>query len=247
MSSPFEDIKKRVPIGDAVRFYGFQPNQRGYICCPFHSEKTPSLKLYEGSNTWHCYGCHEGGDIISFVAKLCGLQPINAARKLNADFNLGLTLDGRKPTRTDRKAAERRRTVDNAAAAFENWRDDMLRELYAAHRAAQEVWWRDIDSRIGNETDPVLLYDVPVANQEQMNSVLSDVNSWADGDADAIRQRERLDYYIDILSGTVTADTEAERKAKEAVKLAAQMEVFRSRKEVKELCARITRRSPMKS
>lgn len=35
--------------------------------CPIHREKTPSLKVYPGEQTWYCYGCHRGGNIISWM------------------------------------------------------------------------------------------------------------------------------------------------------------------------------------
>lgn len=38
--------------------------------CPFHNEKTPSLTVYINTNTWHCFGCHEGRDVVDFVMKL---------------------------------------------------------------------------------------------------------------------------------------------------------------------------------
>ena len=37
--------------------------------CPFHSEKTPSFVIYKDSNTFHCFGCGERGDAITFYMK----------------------------------------------------------------------------------------------------------------------------------------------------------------------------------
>ncbi|MBR5153675.1 MAG: DNA primase [Alphaproteobacteria bacterium] len=55
-------VGKRVPLtkkGD--RFWG---------CCPFHNEKTPSFTVVEDKGFYKCFGCGEGGDIISFTMKL---------------------------------------------------------------------------------------------------------------------------------------------------------------------------------
>ena len=41
--------------------------RRGYARCPFHNEKTPSLSIK--GNLWHCFGCNDGGDSISFIMK----------------------------------------------------------------------------------------------------------------------------------------------------------------------------------
>ncbi len=59
--------------------------QRGkdfWCCCPFHQEKTPSCKVDSVSQTWHCFGCGEGGDIITYVRKLDDVDFIDAVRFL---------------------------------------------------------------------------------------------------------------------------------------------------------------------
>ena len=43
----FQTVKDLVPIAEAVRLYGYEPSRSGFICCPFHNEKTASLKLYD--------------------------------------------------------------------------------------------------------------------------------------------------------------------------------------------------------
>lgn len=35
--------------------------------CPIHKEKTPSLKIYPNNQSWYCFGCHRGGNIISWM------------------------------------------------------------------------------------------------------------------------------------------------------------------------------------
>lgn len=86
----FEEVKERTDMRSIAEYYGFTPNRGNYICCPFHSEKTPSMRLYE--HDYHCYGCGEHGDGISFVMKLYNLPAKEAVQKINADFALGLDI-----------------------------------------------------------------------------------------------------------------------------------------------------------
>ena len=87
------DIKRLVPMADAAALYGFPPNRAGYICCPFHAEKTGSCKIYPEDGGWHCFGCGAGGSVIDFVMKLFDLNFQQACLRLNMDFRLGLTRD----------------------------------------------------------------------------------------------------------------------------------------------------------
>ena len=61
--------------------------------CPFHSEKTPSLHVFPGTGTWHCFGCGAGGDVITFVMRYGNLSFREALEEL-AD-QCGVTLEGR--------------------------------------------------------------------------------------------------------------------------------------------------------
>lgn len=47
------------------------------VCCPLHGESTPSLHIYDDSESWHCFGsCGEGGDVVNFIRKVedCGFN-----------------------------------------------------------------------------------------------------------------------------------------------------------------------------
>ena len=83
-----ENIKAALDIERVVSFYGYEPNRNGYVCCPFHNERTASLKIYPNSNSFYCFGCGAGGDVIDFVRQLYGLDFKQACIRLEADFGL---------------------------------------------------------------------------------------------------------------------------------------------------------------
>ena len=58
------------------------------ICCPFHADRNPSMKV---DSRFHCFGCGADGDVIDFTAKLFQLSLLQAAEKLAANFGLSAT------------------------------------------------------------------------------------------------------------------------------------------------------------
>lgn len=95
-SSPYAAARELVPMAQAAERYGFAITRGGFIACPFHGgDDTPSLKIYDGTRGWHCFGCGEGGDVIEFVRRLFNIDARAAVIQLNNDFSLGLALDGR--------------------------------------------------------------------------------------------------------------------------------------------------------
>ena len=68
----FQEIKERLSLKDIVRAYGIELNRSDMCICPFHAEKTASMKIYDKG--FRCYGCGEGGDTIEFVRKYFNLN-----------------------------------------------------------------------------------------------------------------------------------------------------------------------------
>jgi len=84
-----DNIKQSLTMQEIACFYGFKPNRQNYIPCPFHAEKTASLKLYDDS--FYCFGCGTGGDLIKFVQLYFNISFPQALIRINSDFRLGLT------------------------------------------------------------------------------------------------------------------------------------------------------------
>ena len=82
----FETVKAAVTPRMAAERYGLPIQQGGMVCCPFHADRTPSMKLNE--DYFYCFGCGASGDVIDLAARLFGLSGYDAAKKLAADFGI---------------------------------------------------------------------------------------------------------------------------------------------------------------
>lgn len=75
------DGARNRPILSVVSSYNMCVS-RGMAQCPFHDDKTPSMKIYEATNSFYCFGCGSGGDVIDFVAKIENINFKEAVRLL---------------------------------------------------------------------------------------------------------------------------------------------------------------------
>lgn len=80
-------IKELVAGADIVdvvsRFVNLKKTGKNYKgCCPFHNEKTPSFFVTPDKNFFHCFGCQESGDALTFVKKINNLEFIDAVKNL---------------------------------------------------------------------------------------------------------------------------------------------------------------------
>ena len=84
--SLYQKIKSAITVRQVGEMYGMKPDRHGMVCCPFHSDSDPSMKLND--NYYYCFGCGANGDAIDLTAKLFDLNPRQAAEKLASDFGL---------------------------------------------------------------------------------------------------------------------------------------------------------------
>ena len=79
-----EEVVRRNDITDVVASY-VQLRHRGRThtgLCPFHSEKTPSFVVYPETQSFYCFGCGAGGDVITFIKKINNLDYVEAVKYL---------------------------------------------------------------------------------------------------------------------------------------------------------------------
>ena len=110
-----EELRFRNPITDVVSSYvplkRAGSNLKGL--CPFHSEKSPSFTVYEKNNSYYCFGCGAGGDVITFIRTIDNLDYMDAVRFLAQRAGLPMPEDenDRKNQRVREKTLEINREI----------------------------------------------------------------------------------------------------------------------------------------
>lgn len=117
--SIFAEIKNRITMPDVITAYGIEMNSAKMCHCPFHTDKTASAKIYNDS--FHCFGCGIHEDVIGFVQRYFNItKPIDAAKKLNEDFCLGLDLSKPPDSHEILKIREQQKNVER----YKKWEEE---------------------------------------------------------------------------------------------------------------------------
>lgn len=134
--TPIEQIKAALPFDSYVSRY-LQP-KRGYVICPFHTEKSGSLKLHKMYG--RCFGCGWSGDIITFASAYHSITTSAAIRLLAAELNITLT---RKPSVHPYEAIKAKRLHDEAM----EWRRLLRKQMVEAPDYETSIpFLEDLDS-----------------------------------------------------------------------------------------------------
>ena len=90
------EVRDRNDIVDVISPY-VDLRVRGSLAtglCPFHNEKTPSFTVYVNTQSYYCFGCGSGGDVITFIKNIENLDYTEAVTMLAERSGLALPADG---------------------------------------------------------------------------------------------------------------------------------------------------------
>ena len=91
-----EHLKTNTSLLRLAESQGYELKKEGkdyVMCCPFHDDKTPSLKITPSKNLFHCFGCGAGGSVIDWVIKTQGVSFRHAVELLKDTSTLLSTSD----------------------------------------------------------------------------------------------------------------------------------------------------------
>lgn len=127
----FQVVKENVTARQAAEQYGLKVNKNGMVCCPFHDDRHPSMKVDKG---FCCFACGAKGDVITFVADFFHLAPLEAAKKLAEDFQIPVFTDNAKKRNASKKKEKPKRTLYQTEKKFEEWK------IRYAPKTPEEEW-----------------------------------------------------------------------------------------------------------
>ena len=112
-----EQLKNACRIEEIINSYvELKPSGGGRFVglCPFHAEKTPSMMVYTNTQSFYCFGCGAGGDVISFIMKIENLEYIDALKFLSQRAKIDFIED---ENNLGQQNIKKRLLADNIAAA----------------------------------------------------------------------------------------------------------------------------------
>jgi DNA primase len=116
-----DELRARTPIraliGRSVKLTRSGRETKG--CCPFHGEKTPSFYVYD--DHFHCFGCGEHGDVITFVMKTTGASFMEAVETLAGEAGLEVPKASPQAAQAEARRADIAEVLEAAGKLYQTW------------------------------------------------------------------------------------------------------------------------------
>jgi DNA primase len=197
-SATLEQVRAASDIVDVIGSY--LPLKRAganfVALCPFHKEKTPSFHVNPQRQIFHCFGCHKGGDVFTFVKEYENLDFPEAVRRLAERARIPLEYDSGSDQHQSRSLKEKLLQLHEQIA--QRWQNALATE--AAGAAAREYL-----QRRGVPPEAVKLFRLgaaPEAWDDTVNWARSKGFDLADVEkAGLILRKEGTDHYYDRFRG----------------------------------------------
>ena len=129
-------IRDQVGMDQILGLYGYK-TKHGFMCCPFHGEKEPSLKVYTGSGGWHCFGCGRCGSAVDFVMEHENCDFKTAVIAIDKALHLGL-MDPHEHPLAAGDTQRLQNALDRFVGAVNDCADTMIRQIEIRRR----MWYQ---------------------------------------------------------------------------------------------------------
>ncbi|HTX22490.1 MAG TPA: DNA primase [Candidatus Aquilonibacter sp.] len=197
-SATLERIRAASDIVDVIG--GYLPLKKAganfTALCPFHKEKTPSFNVNPHKQIFHCFGCHKGGDVFTFVKEFENIGFVDAVRRLAERAKIPLEFENNPAAQESRHLKDH--LLDIHEKITQRWQNCLLNE--AAGQTA-----RDYLAKRGVGADAVKLFRLGAAPESWDDTV-----NWAKGKnydlplvekAGLILRKENAEHFYDRFRG----------------------------------------------
>lgn len=101
-----QQLQEKVDIETVISSYvNLKRRGKTFVgLCPFHNEKTPSFTVYPETQSFYCFGCGAGGDVISFVRRTENLDYVEAVKSVAQMAGMSMPEDGFDDTLSKKRA-----------------------------------------------------------------------------------------------------------------------------------------------
>lgn len=131
-------ISRYVPVSKKGNTY--------WCCCPFHHESDPSFSVSESKQVYHCFGCKESGNALTFVQKIESVDFMDAVKILAENAHMEIPEFRREGNREKYDAKKKDRLYELMRAAARHYHDNL--SLPVAAHAREYLKKREIDERL---------------------------------------------------------------------------------------------------
>ena len=135
-----------------LQLYGYR-TKRGMMPCPFHGERNPSLKVYQNTGGWHCFGCGRGGSVIDFVMEHENCRFQAAVRAIDGALHLGL-MDPMEDALEASAEKRKQEWLDRVVAAVNAYLDT-LTAVIEAEQKTRLIMVRLLEKKRDNDVQSV--------------------------------------------------------------------------------------------
>lgn len=106
--------------------------------CPFHSETDASFTISPEKKIFYCFGCHEGGDAVAFVAKIENVPQIEALEILAKEFAIKIPKELMAQCFAESKDKDQLTAAKKACAVFASWANEQLKKNLLARKYLED-------------------------------------------------------------------------------------------------------------
>jgi len=147
--SIFNVVKSKLSILDVVQEYVQLKRAGGYWkgSCPFHQETDASFTVSPDKQIYYCFGCHSGGDLISFIAKAENMTQIESVHHLVDRYAIDIPDDALSDfKRTRGRNSEKKEQFFKTCQATVRWCHEQLKisrnaKMYLENRHIETTMW----------------------------------------------------------------------------------------------------------